>query len=84
LPLLLKGKFHYRYQPLLTPPKSRSSVYSSVSQAPGRGPVPGNGINYTVPREILLEFITNLNVILYLSTCHTVHISVLIPFMIMP
>jgi len=28
--------------------------------------------------------ITNLNVILYLSTCHTVHISVLILFMIMP
>ena len=28
--------------------------------------------------------ITNLNVILYLSTCHTVYISVLILFMIMP
>jgi hypothetical protein len=28
--------------------------------------------------------ITNLNVILYLSTCHTVYISVLIFFMIMP
>ena len=36
------------------------------------------GINYTVPREILLELIINLNVILYLSTCHTVHIIVLI------
>jgi len=38
----------------------------------------------TGPREILLELITNLNVILYLSTCHTVHIIVLIFFMIMP
>ena len=47
----------------------------------GRGPVPGPGINYIGPREILLELITNLNVILYLSTCHTVHISVLIVFM---
>ena len=28
--------------------------------------------------------ITNLNVILYLSTCHTIYISVLILFMIMP
>jgi len=28
--------------------------------------------------------LTNLNVILYLSTCHTEHISVLILFMIMP
>jgi len=26
----------------------------------------------------------NLNVILYLSTCHTIYISVLIHFMIMP
>ena len=38
----------------------------------------------TGPREILLELITNLNVILYFSACHTVHISVLILFMIMP
>ena len=34
--------------------------------------------------EILLELITNLNVIFYLSTCHTIHIIVLIFFMIMP
>ena len=33
-------------------------------------------------REVLLELITNLNVILYLSTCHTVHIIVLILFMV--
>jgi len=31
-----------------------------------------------------VELITNLNVILYLSTCHTVHISVLIFFMVIP
>jgi hypothetical protein len=31
--------------------------YASVSQPLGRGPVPGPGINYTGPREILLEFI---------------------------
>ena len=43
------------------------------------------------PKEIticykisLVQLITNLNVILYLSTCHTVNISVLILFMIMP
>jgi len=54
--------------------------YTSVSQPPGRAPVPGPGINYTGPREILLELITNLNVILYLSACNTVHISVLILF----
>jgi len=32
----------------------------------------------------LIQLITNLNVILYLSTYHTVYISVLILFMIMP
>ena len=31
----------------------------------------------------LVKLITNLNVILYLSTCHTVYINVLILFMIM-
>jgi len=39
---------------------------------------------FTGPREILLELITNLNVILYLSTRYTVHIIVVILFMIMP
>jgi len=46
--------------------------------------VPGPGINYTGPLEILPELKTNLNVILCLSTCHNVHVSVLILFMIMP
>jgi len=32
----------------------------------------------------LVQLITNLNVILYLSTFHTVYVSVLILFMIMP
>ena len=32
-------------------------LYSSVSQPPSRGPVPGPGINYTGPREVLLEFV---------------------------
>ena len=60
-----------------------SAIQNSVSQPPGLGPIPGSGINYTGPREILLELITNLNVSLYLSPYHTLHISVLILFMIM-
>ena len=32
-------------------------VYSSVSQPPGHGPVPGPAINYTGPREVLLEVV---------------------------
>ena len=31
--------------------------YISVSQPPGRGPVPDPGMNYTGPREVLLEFV---------------------------
>jgi len=31
--------------------------YGSVSQPPGRGPVPGLGMNYTGPREVLLEVV---------------------------
>ena len=44
----------------------------------------GQCLSTAGPREILLELITNLNVTLYLSTCHTVYIIVLILFMIMP
>jgi len=33
------------------------TIYISVSQSPGRSPVPGTGINYTGPREALLEFV---------------------------
>jgi hypothetical protein len=31
-------------------------IYTNASQPPGRGPVVGPGINYTGPREALLEF----------------------------
>jgi len=33
------------------------TVYTSVSQLPGCGPVPGPDINYTGPREVLLEVV---------------------------
>jgi hypothetical protein len=32
-------------------------IYTSVSQPPGRGPIPYPGINYTGPREVLLEVV---------------------------
>jgi len=34
-----------------------ANVYTSVSQRPGSGSVPGPGINYTGPREVLLEVV---------------------------
>jgi hypothetical protein len=45
-----------------------------------------NNIRECVEKLILLVqgLITNLNVSLYLSTCHTVYVTVLILFMIMP
>jgi len=32
-------------------------LYASVSQPLGRSPVPGPGISYTGPQEVLLEFV---------------------------
>jgi len=64
--------------------KKNYTVHGSVSQPPGSGPIPGPGINYTGLQEILLELINNLNVILYLLTRHTIHVIILILFMIMP
>jgi len=39
------------------PPHAVAIAYSSVSQPPGRDPVPDPGINYIGPREVLLEFV---------------------------
>jgi len=52
-----------------------------ASIIPGRERPEETTICYNIS---LVQFITNLNVILYLSTCHTVYISILILFMIMP
>jgi len=41
-------------------------------------------LQYATKFSFVQRLITNLNVILYLSTCHTVYIIVLILFMIMP
>jgi len=52
-----------------------------ASIIPGHKRLEETTICYKIP---LVKLITNLNVILYLSTCHTVYIRVLILFMIMP
>jgi len=52
-----------------------------ASVIPGRERAEETAIFYKIS---LIQLITNLNVILYLSTCHTVYISVLMLFMIMP
>jgi len=52
-----------------------------VSITPGRERPEEITICYKIS---LVQLLTNLNIILYLSTRHTVYISVLILFMIMP
>jgi len=58
---------------------ARYRVLASI--IPGRERPKETTICYKIP---LVQLITNLNVILYLSTCHTEYIIVLILFMIMP
>ena len=63
--------------------KARSDSIALVSPQHARSLAPGPGIIYTGPREAwentmcykisLVQLINNLNVILYLSTCHTVY-----------
>jgi hypothetical protein len=53
-----------------------------ASIIPGRERPEETTIYYKI--SLVQWLITNLNVILYLSTCHTVYISVLILFIIMP
>jgi len=52
-----------------------------ASIIPGRESPEETTICYKIS---LFQVITNLNVILYLSTCHTLYISELILFMFMP
>jgi len=48
--LYSKQSYHFHYI-------KKEAAYSSVSQPPGGGPVPGPGINYTGPQEVLLEVV---------------------------
>jgi len=43
--------------PVQIGPGTHPASYTSVSQPPGRGPIPGPGFNYIGPRDILLEFV---------------------------
>ena len=59
-----------------------AALYRALASIiPGRERPEETTISYKIS---LVKLITNLNVILYLSTYHTVYISVLILFMIRP
>jgi hypothetical protein len=69
----------YRKSNPVRPARSLVSILTELPRhLPWRSPV------FLNRRALSQWSITNLNVILYLSTCHTVYISVLIIFMIMP
>ena len=61
--------------------QAAARYWALASIIPGRERPEETTVCYKIS---LVQLITNLNVILYLSTCHTIYISVLIPFMIMP
>jgi len=69
------------YRPVFLNRRAAARYRSLASIIPGRERPEETTICYKIS---LVQLLTNLNVILYLSTCHTVHISVLIVFIIMP
>jgi len=61
--------------------RAAARYWALATTIPGREGPEETTICYKIS---LIQLITNLNVILYWSTCHTVYIGVLILFMIMP
>jgi len=58
LPRLQSVSYHFLYHGSYHGISRRmQTFYTSVSKPPGHGPVPGPVINYTGPREVLLEFV---------------------------
>jgi hypothetical protein len=75
---------HYRLsylQPVFLNRRAAARYRALASIIPGRERPEETTIWYKI---LLVQLITNLNVIVYLSTCHTLRKSVLILFMIMP
>jgi len=69
------------YIPVFLNRRAAARYRALASIIPGRERSEETTICYKIS---LVQLITNLNVILYLSTCHAVYISVIILFMIMP
>jgi len=73
--------FEIESNPVFLNCRAAARYRALASVIPGLERLEETPISYKIS---LLQLLTNLNVILYLSTCHTVYISVLILFMIMP
>jgi len=69
-----------RIRPVFLNRRAAARYRGLASIIPGREKSEETTICYKI---LLVQLIINLNVILYLSTCHTVYISVRILFMIM-
>ena len=85
LPTVLHRIYHRltsgQSMPMFLNRRTATRYRALASIIPGRGRPEETTISYKIS---LVQLITNLNVILYLSTCHTVYITVLILFMIIP
>ena len=80
-PTLQAVHFHLSFRPVFLNRRAAARYRALASIIPGREMPEETRICYKIS---LVKLITNLNVILYLSACNTIHINVLIPFMIMP
>jgi len=79
---LHNGIYHYKSSTSVFLNRRPAARYRALASIiPGRDRPEETTICYKIS---LVQLITNLNVILYFSTCHTVYISVLTLFMIMP
>jgi len=68
-------------RPMFLNRRATARYWALASIIPGREMPEKTTICYKMS---LVQLITNLNVILYFSTCQTIYISVLILFMILP
>ena len=75
------GNTHQCVRSLFLNRRAAARYRALASIIPGRERPKETTISYKIS---FVQLITNLNLILYLSTCHTVYVSVLILFMIMP
>ena len=71
--IIRRSNLHYTASGIITPIGGRL-VHRLSSQPPGRGPVPGPGINYTGPREFLLEFAILVFQSIFMNKCFIVEI----------
>jgi hypothetical protein len=65
---------HISSEDITKSPFLQHAPYRSVSQPPGRGPIPAPAINYIGPREVLLQFVILLFLAIFMHKCFIMEI----------